>query len=112
MGLRVTVSRWGNSLAIRLPKAVVEQLGLKAGGNIELELQGDEARLSVGCNLPERYPTLEEMIAEIRRIKAMGVAEPEGVDWGPDVGAERLPDEDWSAEYAAWLEKQENSGSC
>jgi antitoxin MazE len=30
------VSRWGNSLAVRLPKELVEAIGLKEGDNIEL----------------------------------------------------------------------------
>ena len=30
------VSRWGNSLAVRLPKAVVEDLGLKPGDKLEI----------------------------------------------------------------------------
>jgi antitoxin MazE len=31
------VSKWGNSLAIRLPAAVVEVLGLKEGDQVEIE---------------------------------------------------------------------------
>lgn len=30
------VSKWGNSLAIRLPKALAEDLGLKPGDELEL----------------------------------------------------------------------------
>ncbi|MBV9246234.1 MAG: AbrB/MazE/SpoVT family DNA-binding domain-containing protein [Methylobacteriaceae bacterium] len=30
------VSKWGNSLAVRLPKRVVEELGLQAGEEIDL----------------------------------------------------------------------------
>lgn len=30
------VSRWGNGLAVRLPKAVVEDLGLKPGDKLEI----------------------------------------------------------------------------
>ena len=30
------VSRWGNSLAVRLPKAVVEDLGLRPGDQLEI----------------------------------------------------------------------------
>ena len=30
------VSKWGNSLAIRLPKALVEDLGLKPGDKLEV----------------------------------------------------------------------------
>jgi antitoxin MazE len=32
------VSRWGNSLAVRLPAAVVEALGLKEGDEIAIEV--------------------------------------------------------------------------
>ena len=30
------ISRWGNSLAVRLPKALVEKLGLAAGDDLEV----------------------------------------------------------------------------
>jgi antitoxin MazE len=36
MELMVQVAKWGNSLAVRLPKAVVEQLGLKPGDRVEI----------------------------------------------------------------------------
>jgi antitoxin MazE len=32
------VSKWGNSLAVRLPSAVVEALGLKEGDEIAIEV--------------------------------------------------------------------------
>ena len=35
------VSKWGNSLAIRLPASVVEALGLKEGDHIEVRLASD-----------------------------------------------------------------------
>jgi antitoxin MazE len=34
------VAKWGNSLAIRLPAAVVEGLNLKAGDEIEIRVAG------------------------------------------------------------------------
>lgn len=34
------VAKWGNSLAIRLPAAVVEVLGLKVGDDIEIQVTG------------------------------------------------------------------------
>lgn len=30
------VSKWGNSLAVRLPKALVDDLGLKSGDELEI----------------------------------------------------------------------------
>jgi antitoxin MazE len=53
MEAAVQVSKWGNSLAVRLPKKLVEQLGLKQGddvnlvarnGAIELETKEDQRR--------------------------------------------------------------------
>ncbi len=35
------VSKWGNSLAVRLPVAVIEALGLKEGDHIEIHVAGD-----------------------------------------------------------------------
>jgi antitoxin MazE len=65
------VSRWGNSLAVRLPKALVEQLGLKEGdrlnvvaakdGVIEVETDEDRRRRALermaarNWTLPEAY---------------------------------------------------------
>ena len=37
------VAKWGNSLAVRLPSAVVEALELKEGDEIEIEIAGDRA---------------------------------------------------------------------
>ena len=34
------VSKWGNSLAVRLPASVVEALDLKAGDEIEITIAG------------------------------------------------------------------------
>lgn len=36
----VRVSKWGNSLAIRLPAAVVDVLGLEEGDEIEIVVEG------------------------------------------------------------------------
>jgi antitoxin component of MazEF toxin-antitoxin module len=35
------VAKWGNSLAVRLPSAVVEALGLKEGDDIEIRIAGN-----------------------------------------------------------------------
>jgi antitoxin MazE len=37
------VSKWGNSLAIRLPASVVNALDLKEGDQIEIRIAGDRA---------------------------------------------------------------------
>lgn len=37
------VSKWGNSLAVRLPAGVVEALELKEGDEIEIRIVGDRS---------------------------------------------------------------------
>jgi len=56
------VSKWGNSLAIRLPAAVVEELKLKPGDEISIRVAGADNFIV------EREPTREEMIARIRKM--------------------------------------------
>lgn len=87
---RVAVSKWGNSTAIRLPKAVVEELGLKQGEVVEMTVQDGRAVLQKPKVL--LAPSLEEIVAEIERLGWEN--EPETVDWGPDVGSERFYDRD------------------
>lgn len=56
------VSKWGNSLAVRLPKAVVDALGLKEGDEIEITVAG-ERRFDI-----ERDRAHEQAMARIRAL--------------------------------------------
>ena len=56
------VSKWGNSLAIRLPAAVVEELKLKPGDEINIRVAAPEDFVI------ERKPTREELIERIRQL--------------------------------------------
>jgi antitoxin MazE len=57
------VAKWGNSLAVRLPKAIVEALDLKEGDNIEIVVAG-KRRFGV-----ERDRSREMALAKLRRLK-------------------------------------------
>ena len=35
------IGKWGNSLAVRLPVSIVEQLGLREGDEVAIEISGD-----------------------------------------------------------------------
>jgi antitoxin MazE len=56
------VSRWGNSLAVRLPKALVEQLGLKEGDQLNVVAAKDGA-IEVETAENQRRRALERMAA-------------------------------------------------
>ena len=57
------IAKWGNSLAVRLPKSVVEALGLKAGDDIEVRIVGDRT-FEIG-----RDKTRANALASIRRLR-------------------------------------------
>ena len=86
---RVAVAKWGNSTAIRLPKAVVDELKLKPGQSVEMTVENGKAVITRAATM-KLAPPLEEMIAEMDRLGWEN--EPETVDWGPDVGSERFYD--------------------
>ena len=57
------VSKWGNSLAIRLPAAVVKALGLKEGDDVILHAAGKRS-LEI-----EKAPGIKELLARLRRFR-------------------------------------------
>jgi antitoxin MazE len=57
------VAKWGNSLAIRLPKAVVEALDLKEGDSVTVHVAGQRA-FEV-----EKAATLSELLARVRKYR-------------------------------------------
>lgn len=77
------VQRWGNSLALRIPKAVAEELRLSENSDVELHLQ--EGSLVISPPRRKRY-SLESLLEQVT---------PENLhketDWGPDVGNEIIP---------------------
>ncbi len=60
------VAKWGNSLAVRLPAAVVDALGLKDGDNIDIHVAGSHA-LGV-ARTPGRDALLERLRAYRGRL--------------------------------------------
>ena len=56
------VSRWGNSLAVRLPKSLVEELGLKEGDQLSVVAARDGS-IEVETREAQRRRALERMAA-------------------------------------------------
>jgi antitoxin MazE len=57
------IAKWGNSLAVRLPVAVVEALTLKEGDEIEIEVVGAR-RFEV-----RKRPGAGELLARLRKFR-------------------------------------------
>ena len=59
MGAKSHISKWGTSLAVRIPKPIAEQWGVQEGSAIELVPQGDHVLLR------KRSYDLASMLAEV-----------------------------------------------
>ncbi len=57
------VAKWGNSLAVRLPAAVVQALRLKEGDEIEIQVAGARA-----FEIKKR-PSARELLAQLRKFR-------------------------------------------
>ena len=78
--MRTRVQRWGNSLAVRIPKSFAEEVGLKDESAVELRL--DRGKLILEPSAP-RAPRLEDLLRGVRRGNLHGE-----VDTGPAQGRE------------------------
>ena len=78
--MKTKVARWGNSLAIRLPKDAVRQLDLRDGSPVELHTRDRELIVTAGST---GDPELDELIAGITPENRHPL-----VDWGPPRGRE------------------------
>jgi antitoxin MazE len=63
VGNAMQVSKWGNSLAVRLPAAVVEALDLKEGDQVEIQVAGRKT-FEVA-----RTPRARELLARLRKFR-------------------------------------------
>jgi antitoxin MazE len=57
------VAKWGNSLAIRLPRSVVKALRLKEGDSIEIHVAGPRT-FEI-----ERAPAPQELMKRLRKFR-------------------------------------------
>ena len=88
--MRAKISKWGNSLAVRLPKAIAEGAELKEGQVVDLSLTASGVQLRQLEPIP-RY-SLDELLAEAARLGPEN--RPRFEDFG--ILPSEWPQEDWS----------------
>lgn len=77
--MTATVQKWGNSLALRLPRAVAQQINVSEGQSVELKVTANRLVIRPA----RRRLTLDELLAKVT---------PENIhpetNWGPPRGKE------------------------
>ena len=77
--MQAQITRWGNSLGIRIPKELALRIGLREGARVDLTAKGGQIVISAVRPL---Y-TLDELL-----VGMTPEAVHEAFDWGPAVGHE------------------------
>lgn len=78
--MKVKLSRWGNSLAVRIPSPIAKEAELRVGTSVDITAVPDG-----GLRLTpiRRSPTIEKLVAEITDDNRHDER-----DWGEPVGNE------------------------
>lgn len=75
----VRLQKWGNSIGVRLPKPMLEQVGLREGAQVDVMVEGDHLVIRRG------RPSLADLLARCKPENR-----PDPMDFGPPVGREML----------------------
>lgn len=77
--MQIRVTKWGNSLGVRVPKDIATRVGLREGSRVQIEAEGNRIVISVNRPVYRLEELLENMTPESMH---------EAFDWGEDVGRE------------------------
>lgn len=84
--MKLTIQKWGNSLAVRIPATVAEEVGVKQGSAVELATDQNTLFFKV-LRRKKAEITLDQMLAQVTPENRHGL-----IDSGPAVGREALQD--------------------
>jgi antitoxin MazE len=76
--MKTTAQKWGNSLAIRVPKSVAQQAGLKVKDDLEIEVRKGTLVLRPHLRRVYRLEDLVKRISPRNLHKELGFGEPVG----------------------------------
>jgi antitoxin MazE len=62
--MKTRVQKWGNSLALRIPKSFAEEVGLQTDSSVELSLR--EGKLVI-ASAARRRPSLKSLLAKVTK---------------------------------------------
>jgi len=85
--VKTTLQRWGNSQGVRLPKSIVESLGIAVGASVIVEISKDSSQITITPTTATRPVRgrhhIEDLISESSPKAFDGES-----NWGKAVGKE------------------------
>jgi antitoxin MazE len=101
--VKTKIAKWGNSLAVRLPKLLAEDLDLTPGREVEIRRDGTQLTLETAA-IKRRIPSyrLQDLLAQIKPGQKPPPFENCGIlqtEWPADDWSDVAPTD---AEWEAW----------
>ena len=85
--MQTTVVKWGNSHGIRLPKAFLNNIGIKENDPVDIRLENE--KIVIKKLKPKKYKTLKQRLFEFYGENYEHISEPQKeYNWGKPVGKE------------------------
>ena len=83
-----TIQKWGNSQGLRIPKALLDAVGLRENDRVELVKNEDGIQIKRVVSVPHR--TLEERLAAFygKPVEEIERMDDQEYDWGSAEGQE------------------------
>ena len=66
MAMATTIQKWGNSLAVRIPKDVAERVEIHQGSEIEMRVVENEGTITLVPKKQSKKYSLEELLAQCK----------------------------------------------
>jgi len=80
--LTTKIQKWGNSLALRIPKSYAQEANLEEGASVDIKVEENKIIISAKKKKKNKY-SLEELLSDIKPENLHGE-----IDFGPPVGKE------------------------
>lgn len=84
--MEATLTKWGNSLGVRIPSAMASELGFHSGSKVEIGAHHHQIIIKPKYDLKDLYE--HHYHKPLSQITAEDVGDAQEMDWGGDVGAE------------------------
>lgn len=86
--MKIAISKWGNSLGLRIPSAIAHSLHLKSGDHVECEMKNGGFLIKKEMSTAQLF---EDFYGKpFDQISEEDIGPGEEIDWGQDVGGEIL----------------------
>lgn len=85
--MNTTLQRWGNSQGVRIPKVLVESLGMDIGAELSIEVSADRSRITLSPAKDSRPVRGRHRIEDLVASSSPDAFDGES-DWGEAQGKE------------------------